>query len=94
MSTEQYEVYEFRYIDKETKTGFCVYARTEEKAQEIIDIENDHNVYNYVKPKFRKFKRKFLSGKPPYELEQEQIEVSIKRRNNRYQYIAENGGVI
>lgn len=93
MSTEQFEVYEFRYIDKETKSGFCVYARTEEKAQEIVDIENDHNVYNYVKPMFR-FKRKFLSEKPPYELEQEQIEVSKQRRSKRYQYIVENGGSI
>ena len=35
---EEFELYEFRYVDKETKTGFCVYAREEKTAQEIIDV--------------------------------------------------------
>ena len=90
MSINQFELYEFRYIDKETKTGFCVYARKEETAKQIIDIENDHNVYHYVKPKFR-FKKKYISEQPPYELEQEQIEVAEKRRKKRYEYMAKGG---
>lgn len=91
---EQFEVFEFRYIDKKTKTGFCVYARKEETAKQIIDIENDHNVYHYVKPRFRRFKRKYISEKAPYELEQEQIEVATTRRNKRYEYLAQNGGLL
>ncbi len=90
---EQFEVFEFRYIDKQTKTGFCVYARTEETAQKIINIENDHNVYHYVKPRFRRFKRKYLSEKPPYDLEQEQIDVATARKQKRYEYYAMNGGL-
>lgn len=91
MSINQFELYEFRYIDKETKTGFCVYARKEETAKQIIDIENDHNVYHYVKPRFRRFKKKYISEQPPYELEQEQIETAEKRRKKRYEYMAERG---
>lgn len=88
---DEFEVYEYRYFDKETKTGFCVYAREEKTAKEIIDIENDHNIYNFIKPKFRRFKRKYLSGTPPYELEQEQMDVALKRRENRFKYLAKNG---
>lgn len=90
MSINQFELYEFRYIDKETRTGFCVYARDEETADKIITIENSCNVYHYVKPKFR-FKKKYISEQPPYELEQEQIETAEKRRKKRYEYMAERG---
>lgn len=88
---EEFEVYEFRYVDKETKTGFCVYARKEKTAKEIIDVINESSIYHFVKPKFRRFKRKYLSGTPPYELEQEQMDVALKRREHRYEYLAKNG---
>ncbi|MCF0117444.1 MAG: hypothetical protein HUJ61_05280 [Bacilli bacterium] len=81
--SEEFEVYEFRYIDKETKQGFCVYARTIETADQIITIENENNVYHYIKPRFRKFKRKYITEQPPYDLELEQLEVVTARRNKR-----------
>ena len=57
----------------------------------ISDVINESSVYHFVKPKFRQFKRKYLSGTPPYELEQEQMDVALKRREHRYEYLAKNG---
>ncbi|MCF0108370.1 MAG: hypothetical protein HUJ59_05175 [Bacilli bacterium] len=87
--TNTFTIFEFRYVDKDTGTGFCVYARTEETADKIIAIENEQNVYFFIKPKLRRFKRKYTTEKPPYELEQEQLDFVTKRRNKRLKYIAE-----
>lgn len=71
---EQFEIYEFRFVDKKTRMGAVIYARTEEIALRIIQKWNDmQNIYHWVKPRFR-FKKKYVTSTPPYELEQEQIE--------------------
>ena len=72
LSMEQFEIYEFRFVDKKTKLKAVVFARTEETAYRIINIWNefdDH--YHWVKARFR-FKKKYMTYIPPYELEQEQ----------------------
>ena len=65
-------VFEFAYIDKKTKQRFKVYARTEKVANEIIEIVNKDNIYYFVKPRFRRFKKAFKTTEPPYDLEEEQ----------------------
>lgn len=68
-----YDIWEFRFVDKQTRMGCVVYARTLETALEIIKLWNDmQSIYQWVKPKFR-FKKKYITTMPPYELEQEQI---------------------
>lgn len=70
---EQFEIYEFRFVDKRTRMGAVIYARTEETALKIINIWNEmQNIYHWAKPRFR-FKKKYTTSVPPYELEQEQI---------------------
>lgn len=83
-----YSIFEYRYIDRNTKSRFCIYSRTQEVADEIITIVNDLNVYRFEKPRFRRFKRRYLSEMPPYELEQEQLENVKKARNKRYEYFS------
>lgn len=71
---EQFMVYGFRFIDKETRAGAVIYARSEETALKIINKWNEmQNIYHWIKPRFR-FMRRYLTSIPPYELEQEQIE--------------------
>lgn len=68
-----FEIFEFRFVDKRTKAGAVIYARTEETALKIIKKWNDmQDIYHWAKPRFR-FKKKFVTSMPPYELEQEQI---------------------
>lgn len=84
---DEFEVFEFRYFDRTTKQAFCVYARKEETAKEIIDIVNkDNPIFHFVKPKLRRFKRRYLSKTPPYELEQEQIEVASNDHKKRLEF--------
>ena len=71
---ELFEIYEFRFVDKRTRMGAVIYARTEETALKIINMWNEmQNIYHWVKPRFR-FRRKDTTSTPPYELEQEQIQ--------------------
>ena len=70
---DYFEIWEFRFVDKGSKMHSVIYARTEEKAWEIINMWNDfQDIYRWVKPRFR-FKKKYVTTIPPYELEQEQI---------------------
>ena len=71
---EQFEIFEFKFIDKKTKMRAIVYARTEGTALKIINMWNDiQDIYFWVKLRFR-FKKKCATSIPPYELEQEQIQ--------------------
>ena len=77
---EQFEMYQFRFVDKKTKMHAAIYARTEETAYRIINIWNefdDH--YHWVKARFR-FKKKYMTYIPPYELEQEQEETVLEMK--------------
>ena len=74
----KYKTFEFRYIDKESKLKAVVYARNEETANKIIEIENDGSPFQFV-PRFR-FKRKVLIDTPPDEAERIQLETVKQRR--------------
>ena len=77
----KYKTFEFRYIDKETKLKAVVYARDEETANKIIEIENDGSSFQFV-PRFR-FKRKVLIDIPPNEAESIQLKTVIEHREYR-----------
>lgn len=78
-----YEIYQFTYIDKSSRSKFVVYARTLKVANEIIDIENtDNTVFQWI-PKKIGFIKKVVSKIPPYELEQQQLECVCKRLDKR-----------
>ena len=81
---DYFEIYEFRFVDRKTHARAVVYAREEETALEIIDKWNSlQNIFNWVKRKHR-FKKRFYTSIPPYELEQEQgryIEQNDKKFN-------------
>lgn len=77
----KYKIFKFRYIDKETGLKFNVYARNEETANKIIEIENDGSSFTFV-PRFR-FKRKVLFDTPPDEAEEIQFETVKQRREYR-----------
>ena len=70
---DYFEIWEFRFVDKKTKMRSVIYARTEETALKIIGMWNEvQSIYHWVKPRFR-FRKKYVTTIPPYELEQEQI---------------------
>ena len=70
---DYFEIWEFRFVDKKTKARAVIYARTEETALKIIGMWNDLQIYHWVKRRFR-FKKKYVTKIPPYELEQAQID--------------------
>ena len=74
----KYKAFEFRYIDKETKLKAVVYARNEEVANKIIEIENDGSPYTFV-PRLI-FKRKALIEIPIEEAEEIQLATVKQRR--------------
>lgn len=78
-----YEIYEFTYIDKPSKSKFVVYARTLKVANEIIDIENTNNTIFHWIPKKIGFIKKVASKIPPYELELMQLDCASKKLNKR-----------
>ena len=92
---EQYfDIYEFRFYAKGTKFCFKVYAREEKTALEILDIENECNFFKFKRLWYRRYKVRCYSKKPPYEIEQKQLELAIQRKKKRYNLIALQGGAI
>lgn len=91
MDNYDFDIFEFAYIDKKTKQRFKVYARTEKVANEIIEIVNKDNIYYFVKPRFRRFKKAFKTTEPPYDLEEEQKEIALKQLNKRKEYFKKYG---
>ena len=78
-----YEIYQFTYIDKSSRSKFVVYARTLKVANEIIDIENtDNTIFHWI-PKKIGFIKKVVSKIPPYELEMQQLECADNRLTTR-----------
>ena len=76
----KYKVFEFRYIEKETKLKAVVYARNEEIANKIIEIENDGSPYTFV-PRLI-FKRKALIEIPVEEAEE--IQFATVKQHKEY----------
>lgn len=76
-----FEVYEFRYVDKKTKQGFVFYCRNVELADQLAEKITKMGIYNLRRAKIG-FCNKYLTEKPPYELEQEQIEEIERKEKN------------
>ena len=80
-----FEVYEFRYVDKKTKQGFVFYCRNVELADQLAERITKMGIYNLRRAKIG-FQKKYLSEKPPYELEQEQIKTIEKQESKNLKY--------
>ena len=91
---EYFDIYEFRFYAKGTKFCFKVYAREEKTALEILDIENECNFFKFKRLWYRRYKVRCYSKKPPYEIEQKQLELATERKKKRYKIIALQGGAI
>lgn len=78
-------------MDRKHKLNFCIYAREQETADKIISIVNEKNIFYFKKPLLRRFKRRYETETPPYELEQEQIEAAEKQREKRIKYFEKGG---
>ena len=76
----KYKIFRFKYIDKESRLKFCVYARNEEIANKIIEIENDGSSFTFV-PRFI-FKRKALIEIPIEEAEE--IQFATVKQHKEY----------
>lgn len=79
---EMYEIFEFTYINQGGSLKMAVWARTEETAQKVIDLENQCTTFHWI-PAKRKFKVAKYTNRPPYELEQEQLEVAKNKLERR-----------
>lgn len=80
-----FEVYEFRYVDKKIKQGFVFYCRNVELADQLAERITKMGIYNLRRTKIG-FQKKYLSEKPPYELEQEQIKTIEKQESKNLKY--------
>lgn len=76
-----FEVNEYRYVDRKTKQGFVFYCRNVELADELAERITKMGLYNLKRARIG-FQRKYLSQKPPYELEQEQIDTIEKQETS------------
>lgn len=76
-----FKVNEYRYVDKKTKQGFVFYCRNVELADKLAERITKMGLYDLRRARIG-FQRKYLSEKPPYELEQEQIETIEKQETS------------
>ncbi len=78
---EEFEIYEYKY-----KLGigmyWCFYARSDETANEMIELFKQGTHDLKLKYKFIK-KKKVYIDEPPYEFEQEQLE-KLKKAAEKY----------
>lgn len=75
-----FKVNEYRYVDRKTKQGFVFYCRNVEFADQLAERITKIGIYNLRRAKIG-FRKKYLSEKPPYELEQEQIKTIEKQES-------------
>lgn len=85
----EFEINAYLFVDRKTKQGMIIYARTKEIADRLISIENECNIYRFKKPIFRRHIRPCITTKPPYDIENEQEQVLEKRREHRINYYKE-----
>ena len=83
---EWYDIYEFTYKNESGSLEQVIWARDEETAQKIIDLENQCTEFHWI-PRKKKFKVARRTNRPPYELEQEQLEEAqamLERRKSKH----------
>lgn len=79
---DTYDIFQYKYKNKKGKLKMIVYARTDDVAKQIIDINNTNSIFYWVPVVFG-FKKPIKINIPPYELEQEQLNVSYKKLEYR-----------
>lgn len=77
-----YNIFEYHYIDKESGLEMIIWARSDDVAQTIVDINNKDSCCEWI-PKKRNFKKAIKINKPPFEIEQEQIRYAIEKQRKR-----------
>ena len=86
---DYYEMWQFRFKDKDGGGHAIVFARTEETALEIIKAWNEaQDIFFWIKQKFR-YKKRCYSIIPPYELEQEQFETIMGYKEHKCRFTDE-----
>lgn len=87
MKNIDYEIYEFKYIDKASKDIISIYARDKDKAELILDIINTCNDKAYERKKIG-FQKKVLINIEPEVLELQQKDTAeqelIFRKNKNF----------
>lgn len=86
---KQYEVYEFRYIDKKSKEIKTILASNVDEADLIIEIYNEYNDKFYDRKRF-KFKKKVIVSITPKVLENQQRDTAEQERQNRINKLNNN----
>ncbi len=84
---ELFEINSYRFIDKSSKLGMTIYSRSREYAEKIIGIHNICSCCHWVPQRGKKFVKQIFVNKPPYELEQEQLDEAkqkLLRRQDKY----------
>lgn len=77
---DYFQIYEFRFVDKDTSMGLVIFARTEEVAIRLVNLWNDsQDIYHWKKKRFQ-FKKKVYTKIPPYELEQAQEDYILQMK--------------
>lgn len=79
---EVYDIFEYTFIDKKSGLEMVIWSRTDEVAYQIAKINSMNSAFVWT-PKKRNFKVLTATNRPPYELEQEQIEQSTKKMEHR-----------
>lgn len=83
---QTYDIYEYTYKEKTCNLKKVIYARTDETAEKIIDIANTQSCCCWI-PVKRKFKKLVQTTQPPYELEQEQLQMVKLKLERRKKHI-------
>ena len=71
MKEKEYEIFEFRFIDKKSKDIISIYASTQDNAELILDVINECNEKQYERKKIG-FKKKVIVNIEPKTLEMQQ----------------------
>lgn len=72
----EFIIYKFVFIDRRTRFKCEIFARTEEKAIQIMELWNSfQDIFHWSIPRIKyRYKTKMITEIPPYEIEQEQID--------------------
>ena len=87
MKEKEYEIFEFRFIDKKSKDIISIYASTQDNAELILDVINECNEKQYERKKIG-FKKKVIVNIEPKTLEMQQRDTEeqnlvFRRQNNK-----------
>ena len=89
---ELFEINAYRFIDKSSKLGMTIYSRSREYAEKIIEIHNICSCCHWVPKKGKKFVKQIFVSRPPYELEQEQLDEAKQKLLRRQEKYAQKKG--